>query len=305
MNSNERHDEFVYLLRTREFIRLEENVFKIGRTANLTRRFGQYPKSSELIRFKMVKDSFYVEKKIKEFFKQKFRKMEYGLEWFEGDRNLITLAFEEIACKYEHEEAPTKVKAPRECGVTCQTIIPSMQICECGFSCASKFGLTRHKQSKSHELNMICGEHPIADENGIYVCDLCHYSTERKSSYRNHISSERHKSAKQKQSESATARAVQMSSQNEIIQPVTLTEVMKMFMKQSEMFIKHQEATQIQNTEMFIKHQETTQIQNTEMFKTLAERIVASSSTSMQNSEMHNANNNKATRPFHRNVGMP
>ena len=103
MNSNERPYEFVYLLRTREFIRLEENVFKIGRTSNLKQRFKKYPKFSELIRFKMVKDSVWVEKKIKELFTQKFRKMEYGLEWFEGDPNLISLAFEEIACKYEHE----------------------------------------------------------------------------------------------------------------------------------------------------------------------------------------------------------
>jgi hypothetical protein len=55
-----------------------------------------------------------------------------------------------------------------------------------------------------------------------------------------------------------------------------------------EMFTKH--------AEMFIKHQETTQIQNTEMFKTLVNRIVASSSTSIQNSK--NANNNTTNKKF-------
>jgi hypothetical protein len=60
--------------------------------------------------------------------------------------------------------------------------------------------------------------------------------------------------------------------------PVLLIEVMEMFMKHHETTLKHQEATQLQNTEMLMKHlqhQENTQIQNTEMFKALADRIVA------------------------------
>ena len=57
--------ECVYILITREFIRSNENVYKIGRTKNLKRRFNTYPKGSELLNSFEVKDSIYVEKQLK------------------------------------------------------------------------------------------------------------------------------------------------------------------------------------------------------------------------------------------------
>ena len=156
MNTNERQYEYVYLLRTREFIRLEENVFKIGRTTKLKQRFSQYPRSSELIRFWMVKDSVWVEKKIKEILKEKFiQRMEYGFEWFEGDQNLITLAFEEIACKYEHEVSDVRKKFMNNTLTTISSdtsTINNTLACECGVTCVNRSSLKRHQASKVHKI---------------------------------------------------------------------------------------------------------------------------------------------------------
>ena len=88
--------EYVYMLRTREFIRLNENVYKIGRTSDVTRRFGQYPKESEIIWFCAVDNSMSVEKTIKKFFSQIFKRTSYGHEWFEGDPTQMIEALSKI-----------------------------------------------------------------------------------------------------------------------------------------------------------------------------------------------------------------
>lgn len=84
---NTNADEYVYLLWKREFKRLNEPTYKIGRTSNpiLTRMNG-YDKSSELLLSASVKNSLFIENKIKELFKHKYKQMtEYGTEYFYGN----------------------------------------------------------------------------------------------------------------------------------------------------------------------------------------------------------------------------
>ena len=158
-----------------------------------------------------------------------------------------------------------------------------MQTCECGVVCDNKFNLDRHKLTRSHELNILCGESLVSNENGIYECKLCNYHSARKENFRRHVVSLKHKQHKIQNSPTQVETSSAIAAVNHV-SPVTLTEVMEMFMKHSE---------------MFIKHQENTQIQNTEMFKTLADRIVVSSSqTTLQNNAnntTNNANNNNTT----------
>ena len=106
-----------------------------------------------------------------------------------------------------------------------------MYSCECGFSCKSKFSLQRHQKSKSHELNLLCGESISMNENGLYVCNVCNFETTHKGHYREHVMSNKHGVAKK----------------GLVHETITLTEVMDMFLKQTEMFMKHQ---QVQNTEL-------------------------------------------------------
>lgn len=78
---------YIYLLREREFIRLNEPTYKIGRTQqNPYDRFSSYPKGSEIILFVLVDDCKTTENKLINIFKKTYiHKKEYGNEYFNGD----------------------------------------------------------------------------------------------------------------------------------------------------------------------------------------------------------------------------
>jgi len=78
--------EYIYILREREFIRLRESIYKVGRTKQKPEdRFSGYPKGSEILLYINVDDSVGAEKLILTQFKKEFKqKKEYGTEYFEG-----------------------------------------------------------------------------------------------------------------------------------------------------------------------------------------------------------------------------
>lgn len=80
-------NEHVYLLWKREFKRLNEPTYKIGRTGDtISIRMNGYDKDSELLLNLPVKNSLLIEKKIKELFILKYKQMkQYGTEYFYGD----------------------------------------------------------------------------------------------------------------------------------------------------------------------------------------------------------------------------
>lgn len=77
----------IYLVHEREFIRLEENTYKIGRTSQKgLLRFNGYPKKSELYLNIPSNDVIEDEKNIKKLFKEKYKQQTlYGEEYFSGD----------------------------------------------------------------------------------------------------------------------------------------------------------------------------------------------------------------------------
>lgn len=78
----------LYLLREREFIRLDENIYKFGCTINLQNRMSQYPKSSELIMVwtTLKIDCINFEKEILiELRKNFIARKDIGSEYFEGN----------------------------------------------------------------------------------------------------------------------------------------------------------------------------------------------------------------------------
>ena len=150
-----------------------------------------------------------------------------------------------------------------------------MQTCECGVLCTSNYNLERHRLTRSHELNLLCGG--VSKQNGLYECNLCNYSTLRKDNFRKHVQSAKHKSAKNREVKPED----RCLSQNQVVQPVMLIEVM-------ELFLNH------------MKHETDSQkVQQTELFKTFADRIVAHQQqqppiTVVQTAEtMTNTNNNQ------------
>ena len=80
---------YIYLIREREFIRLSEDVYKIGCTCQKDfKRFDGYPKSSHLILMIDVCDSKMIEKLVIKKFKGLFKhRKDIGNEYFEGDKN--------------------------------------------------------------------------------------------------------------------------------------------------------------------------------------------------------------------------
>lgn len=81
----------IYIIHEREFIRLNEDVYKIGRTKNLKQRVRDYPKGSNLIFCYQVNDIIETEKKILDRLRSCFiNRRDIGLEYFEGNKQSIS-----------------------------------------------------------------------------------------------------------------------------------------------------------------------------------------------------------------------
>ena len=78
---------YIYLLREREFVRIKEDTYKVGKTCNNPRtRHNAYPKGSEILFLSIVPNCHILEDEIKEIFNTMFiPKKEYGNEYYQGD----------------------------------------------------------------------------------------------------------------------------------------------------------------------------------------------------------------------------
>lgn len=84
----------LYLLQEREFIKSDENVFKIGKSADITTRCMHYPKGSHIIIVMECDDITVCENKLKSILDEKFKnRSDIGREYYEGDKDLIKLEF--------------------------------------------------------------------------------------------------------------------------------------------------------------------------------------------------------------------
>lgn len=90
--------QYVYLLREREFLRLNEHTYKIGKTTQIPdSRLSGYPKGSEVYLFEEVSDCYHAEKIIIERFDKKFkRQSKYGREYYSGDIKKMKMVFRNI-----------------------------------------------------------------------------------------------------------------------------------------------------------------------------------------------------------------
>ncbi len=106
--------QYIYLIREREFIRLNELTYKIGKTKLQPNTFlSQYPQGSDLIGFNKVLDFDQAENKLIDIFKQKFKnRTEYGLEYFEGEwtEMLTEITIECNELNKIHKCEKTKIK---------------------------------------------------------------------------------------------------------------------------------------------------------------------------------------------------
>ena len=90
---------YIYLLQEREFIKTNENIYKVGMTTKENyERFNQYPKGSRLLFQTICNDCKEMEKNIIAKFKKTFKqKKEIGNEYFEGDyKDMINIIYSTI-----------------------------------------------------------------------------------------------------------------------------------------------------------------------------------------------------------------
>lgn len=82
---------YIYLLQEREFIKTNENIYKIGRTNQcFTKRFKQYPKNSKLYLVLEVNDNIKAESALKKALTEKFiKRKDIGEEYFQGSIKAI------------------------------------------------------------------------------------------------------------------------------------------------------------------------------------------------------------------------
>lgn len=82
---------YIYLLQEREFVNLQQPIYKIGKTKQEhNKRFNNYPKGSLLIYQKLVHDCDSLERELIILFKKTFiQRTDIGTEYFEGDCELI------------------------------------------------------------------------------------------------------------------------------------------------------------------------------------------------------------------------
>lgn len=83
--------QFIYLVRTREFAKQNQNIYKIGRTEDfLYNRLNGYSKSTEIILALPVNDSIKLETYLKRVFCNLYiRRKDIGDEYFQGDVQLM------------------------------------------------------------------------------------------------------------------------------------------------------------------------------------------------------------------------
>jgi hypothetical protein len=80
---------YIYLIKEEEFGQLNENIYKLGKTRQ---KFNEFQTNAEIILFREVYNCDYMETLLLKLFKQKFiQKEEYGQEYFEGDKDRMSI----------------------------------------------------------------------------------------------------------------------------------------------------------------------------------------------------------------------
>lgn len=107
--SKSNKDGWVYWIHEREFVRLDENVWKIGRSVDWENRVSQYPKGSRVMALAAVSDCFAAEEALLQSFRTNFIvRRDIGREYFEGDAHFVAMEFFNVVSKFVVKRCGTK-----------------------------------------------------------------------------------------------------------------------------------------------------------------------------------------------------
>ena len=100
-NNDEVSNEYIYVIREREFVNSKTDIYKIGRTGNFIRRFSEYPKNSEVIFVSKVKNSCPIETFIIRTLKKEAKhRKDIGNEYFECKKDKIIQIVQDSIIKF-------------------------------------------------------------------------------------------------------------------------------------------------------------------------------------------------------------
>ena len=178
--------QYVYLLQEREFVNLDQPIYKIGKTMQLnSKRFTQYPKGSVLLLQLICLDCNACETQLIKLFTNKYiRRRDIGNEYFEGDfTGMIADIFRIVTLKYspiiEHVTA----------------VVPFLDCIEDPVIVEEPIVVEEPILEKLIDNTVLCQEvnqQEVTPVNGCYSCDVCKYTTFVKQNYSKHILSEKH-----------------------------------------------------------------------------------------------------------------
>lgn len=96
---------YCYIIQEREFLYLNNPIYKIGKTTqDGLKRYKQYPKGSKIILFIEVDNCHEFENNVKKLFNSKYiQRTEYGIEYYEGDKDEMIMDYIKIKISLSHK----------------------------------------------------------------------------------------------------------------------------------------------------------------------------------------------------------
>lgn len=119
--------EYIYLIQTRESLRCNDNIYKIGKTKQPhMKRMESYPKGSKLFIYIIVNDSTSSENDLIKIFKSRFKKSDQGNEYFYGNPiEMVQIITQYQAEHYKFEENINSQTVSQQQNVDSQSVAQS------------------------------------------------------------------------------------------------------------------------------------------------------------------------------------
>jgi hypothetical protein len=170
---------YIYLLQEREFIKTNENIYKIGMTKQKnSERFNQYPKGSILLFQMACNDCVYLEKQLLTIFKDTFiQRKDIGNEYFEGNCTQMN----KIICYaiYNEQETTDNEKKPN----ISITINKKEE---------KKISINKKEENINMDDDDTLKTNNLKKQKKKHICYICNFENNKMYSYNQHLKSKKH-----------------------------------------------------------------------------------------------------------------
>jgi hypothetical protein len=190
---------YIYLLQEREFIKTNENIYKVGMTTKENHeRFNQYPKGSILLFQMICNNCKNIENMVIKIFKDKFiNRKDIGNEYFEGNyKHMMSIIYETISNESDNNlesvaiEKDISSKCEENVSSKCEENVSSTNISkkdsyeECNYVMSRKYNLEIHNNISVKNITKV------------FSCEVCDYTCFKQSVLNKHLSTPKHIKAK-------------------------------------------------------------------------------------------------------------